>query len=103
MGASRFRRRIQILRSAAAGRPYLTDTGIAALQGGPEPDRIDRFVPEANDGLIGRGVSGWPYDGNALRLPHQDTPRGMVAVRAFARTIDTQTAAPSVYVGERLT
>jgi hypothetical protein len=100
MIGSRNRKRLRIVGSADAGRSYLAQTGIPVLEGGPEPDRIDRDFPYLNSGLIGDMVAGWPYDGNSLRIPHQYVPRVPYTVSPFGRMIDTGVTIPSIYVGE---
>jgi hypothetical protein len=95
--------RLRIIGSADAGRQYLAQTGVPVLQAGPEPDRIDRDFPYMNAGLIGNMVSGWPYDGNALRIPHDYVPRKPYTVQPFGRMIDTGVTIPAIYVGESQT
>ena len=76
-----------------------------ALNLGPLPNRIDRRAQALNAGYIGPnggasfGMAGWPYDGNALRIPHQIIPRKPITVTAFQRTIDTSVTVPAVAVG----
>lgn len=74
------------------------------LNMGPAPDRIDRETYAADAGKIGvgagpDGIAGWPYDGNALLIPHQYIPRVPITVTPFARTIDTGVTIPAPTVG----
>lgn len=85
------------------GRSYLGRTE-DLLNTGPAPDRINRTTPASNAGKIGvgagpDGISGWPYDGNALFVKHQDIPRKPITVTPFARTIDTGVTVPSPNIG----
>lgn len=85
------------------GRSYIAHTE-DSLNLGPVPDRIDRETPAANRGKIGvgafpGGISGWPYDGNALYVPHQLIPRKPITVTPFARTIDTSATIPTTPIG----
>lgn len=100
MQFSRFRASRRVVRSHTAGRSYLDDTGIDALNAGEAPDRIDRDIPLANDGLIGNMVAGWPYDGNSLPIPHHYVPRRPMTVQPFVRGIDPGVTIPAIYVGE---
>jgi hypothetical protein len=97
---SRSRGKFKIVKSADANRSYLADTADPVLNAGQAPDRIDRDFPFKNDGLIGNMVVGWPYDGNALRIPHQYVPRHPYTVTPFGRMIDTGVTIPAIYVGE---
>lgn len=71
---------------------------------GPAPNRIDRGTTAREAGAIlpsaPAGIVGWPYDGNALMIPHQYIPRYPITVTPFARTIDTGVTIPSVGIGE---
>lgn len=88
----------------ADDRSYLGRTE-DALNLGPIPNRIDRRAQALNHGYIGPnggsmlGMAGWPYDGNALRIPHQIIPRTPITVTAFQRTIDLSVTIPAVAVG----
>lgn len=90
--------------AANPGRPFLARTG-DDLDSGPIPNRIERAHQARNAGFIGpnggaeTGMSGWPYDGNALRIPHQVIPRRPITVTPFQRTIDTSVTVPAVSVG----
>lgn len=89
--------------SGAPGRSYLGRTE-DALNLGPVPAYIDRETTARNAGKIGvgagpAGIGGWPYDGNALYLPHQRIPRKPITVTDFARTIDTGVRIPAVAIG----
>lgn len=89
--------------SGSPGRSFLGRTE-DALNLGPVPGYIDRETAAANAGKIGvgagpDGIGGWPYDGNALYLPHQRIPRKPITVTAFARTIDTSVRIPAVGIG----
>ena len=85
--------------------PNTDDRGYIAhteddLNLGPLPNRINRDAQGADRGKIGvgaypGGIVGWPYDGNALRIPHQVIPRTPITVTAFQRTIDTSVTIPS--------
>lgn len=79
------------------GRSYINRTG-DDLDTGPAPDRINRGTTARNAGMIGNMMQ-WPYDGNALFMPHQSIPRRPITVTPFARTIDTGVTIPSVLVG----
>jgi hypothetical protein len=86
------------------GRSYLGRTE-DALNSGPAPDRIDRAETPKHSGTIlpgtgeSGGMAGWPYDGNALFIPHQRIPRKPITVTPFQRTIDTSVTVPSIGVG----
>lgn len=89
--------------AASPGRGFLGRTA-DALDSGPAPDRINRNTPAANAGKIGvgagpDGTGGWPYDGNALFVPHTVIPRTPITVSPFSRTIDTGVTVPSVPIG----
>lgn len=90
--------------SASPGRAFLGRTE-DRLNDGPAPDRINRDNPARNAGDILPGIgnrdgmAGWPYDGNALMIPHQRIPRTPITVTAFARTIDNSVTIPSIGVG----
>jgi hypothetical protein len=85
--------------------PNTNDRGYIAhtedqLNLGPLPDRINRDAQGRNAGKIGvgafpGGIAGWPYDGNALRSPHQVIPRKPITVTAFQRSIDTSVTIPA--------
>lgn len=80
-------------------RPYIAHTE-DSLNLGPLPNRINRDAQGRNAGKIGvgafpGGITGWPYDGNALRIPHQIIPRKPITVTAFQRTIDTSATIPA--------
>jgi hypothetical protein len=86
------------------GRSYLDRTG-DQLDMGPAPDRIDRGQRAMNAGIISvngapTGMGGWPYDGNALMIPHQAIPRRPITVSPFNRTIDTGVTIPSAPIGD---
>lgn len=81
------------------GRSYLGRTG-DLLDMGRAPDMIDRATPAANAGGIDGHVSGWPYDGNALLIPHQSIPRRPITVTPFVRNIDTGVTIPSISIGD---
>lgn len=89
--------------AANPGRSFLGRTG-DDLDSGPIPNRIERNQQARDAGKIGvgafpGGIGGWPYDGNALRIPHQIIPRVPITVTAFQRTIDTSVTVPAVAVG----
>lgn len=84
--------------AAAAGRSFLGRTG-DDLDAGPIPDRINRGSRTLNAGAIGDGMSGWPYDGNALLVPHTMIPRTPITVSPFTRSIDTSVSIPSIMIG----
>lgn len=69
------------------------------LETGIPPDRIDRETTARNAGKVGNLVAGWPYDGNALLVPHTMIPRNPITVTPFARTIDTGVTVPSLPIG----
>jgi hypothetical protein len=71
----------------------------AELQLGPPPNRIDNPMPARHAGIIGRDISGWPYDGSALLIPHQMIPRKPITISPFARTIDTGVTIPAIPIG----
>lgn len=83
------------------GRAFMGRTEDALNTGRP-PNRIDRGTTARNAGRIGvggfpAGIGGWPYDGNAMFIPHQTIPRRPITVTPFQRTIDsglTVSAAP---------
>lgn len=79
--------------SFSPGRGYMGRTEDALNTGRP-PNRIDRGTTARNRGKISvigspNGMDGWPYDGNALFIPHQIIPRKPITVTPFQRTIDT--------------
>jgi len=85
------------------GRAYYGRTE-DALNTGPVPDRINRNTTARNAGAIAIsgepvGMGGWPYDGNALYIPHQSIPRKPQTPVVFVRTIDTGVTIPSVGIG----
>lgn len=84
--------------SASPGRSFLGRTG-DGLDTGPAPDRIDRGTTARNAGTIGMGMGGWPFDGNAARIPQVPIPRTPITVTPFARTIDTGVTVPSLPIG----
>jgi hypothetical protein len=89
--------------AASPGRSFLGRTG-DDLDSGPAPNRIDRNTPATNAGKITGtggpdGMAGWPYDGNALFVPHTVIPRTPITVSPFARTIDTGVTIPSLPIG----
>jgi hypothetical protein len=99
----RSRRLIDTEIAPSPGRAYIAHTE-DSLNLGPTPDRIDRETPAANRGKIGVGagpvgIGGWPYDGNALFMPHQRIPRTPITVTPFRRTIDTSVTIPSTPIG----
>lgn len=84
------------------GRSFMGRTEDSLNTGRP-PNRIDRETTARNRGKIGvgafpGGIAGWPYDGNALFIPHQTIPRRPITVTPFQRTIDTSVtvSAPSI-------
>lgn len=86
------------------GRAFLGNTE-ADLNSGAAPDRINRGTTARNAGKIGPanmpgGIGGWPYDGNALLVPHTMIPRRPITVTPFARTIDTGVTIPSQAIGD---
>jgi hypothetical protein len=95
------RRQIDSDRAPSPGREYLGRTE-DALNSGPVPDRIDRKTAASNDGNIGDQMGGWPYDGNALFIPHQPIPRKPITVTPFSRTIDTGVTVPAIPIGGAL-
>lgn len=97
----RSRREIDSDYAGSPGRSYLGRTE-DALNLGPAPDMIDRATPAANAGRIGSDMGGWPYDGNALFVPHQVIPRKPITVSPFHRTIDTGITIPAVPIGGAL-
>lgn len=84
--------------SQSPGRSFMGRTA-DDLETGTPPDRIDRGTTARNAGKIGNQVSGWPYDGNAVLVPHTRIPRNPITVTAFARTIDTGVTVPSIAIG----
>lgn len=89
--------------AASPGRSFLGRTA-DDLDSGPAPNRIDRATQARNAGKITGtggpdGVAGWPYDGNALFVPHTVIPRTPITVSPFARTIDTGVTIPSLPIG----
>jgi hypothetical protein len=84
---------------ASPGRAFLGRTA-DSLDSGPAPDRINRGTTARNAGVIGpTDIAGWPYDGNALLVPHTVIPRTPITVTPFARTIDTGVTIPSIPIG----
>ncbi len=89
---------------SSPGRSYITRTE-DQLNSGPAPNRINRNEHAKNAGIIAAGLgtpdgmSGWPYDGGALYIPHQRIPRTPITVTAFQRTIDTSVTIPTVGIG----
>lgn len=89
------------------GREFLGRTA-DDLDSGPIPNRIERNAPALNAGKIlagtgePGGMAGWPYDGNALRIPHTVIPRKPITVTPFSRTIDTGVTVPSVGIASPL-
>lgn len=103
ISASASRRLIDTEYAPNPGRSYLGRTE-DSLNLGPVPNRIDRETPAANAGKIGvgagpEGISGWPYDGNALFLRHQAIPRKPITVTTFQRTLDTSVTIPAIPIG----
>lgn len=89
--------------SSSDGRSYLGNTQLD-LQSGVAPDRINRNTRAQNMGTISVsgepiGMGGWPYDGNALYMPHQRIPRTPITVSPFSRTIDTGVTIPAIGIG----
>lgn len=84
--------------SQAPGRSFMGRTS-DDLQTGVPPDRIDRGTTARNAGKIANLMAGWPYDGNAVLVPHTRIPRNPITVTAFARTIDTGVTVPSIAIG----
>lgn len=87
----------------SAGRGFLSRTA-DDLDSGPIPERINRGTRALNAGKIGNGagpsgISGWPYDGNELLVPHTAIPRTPITVSPFSRTIDTGVTIPSIMIG----
>lgn len=82
----------------AAGRAFLGRTE-DDLNTGTKPDRINRGTNALNAGTIGDNMAGWPYDGNAVLVPHTTIPRTPITVTPFARTIDTGVTVPSLPIG----
>jgi hypothetical protein len=92
-------RRIIDRDSGNHGRSFLSRTA-DELNSGPTPNRIDRGTTARNSGTISHAnVAGWPYDGNALYIPHQAIPRKPITVSPFVRTIDTSVTIPSIGIG----
>lgn len=86
------------------GRGYMGRTE-DLLNTGPVPDRINRGTTARNAGKVGasngpQGIDGWPYDGNALMIPHNAIPRTPITVTPFSRTIDTGVTIPSQPIGD---
>lgn len=88
--------------SFSPGRSFLGHTE-DGLNNGRPPNRIDRGTTARNRGKVAvmgtpAGTDGWPYDGNALFIPHQVIPRRPITVTPFQRTIDTglTVSAPSI-------
>lgn len=74
------------------------------LNTGPIPARIDRGTTARDRGKIAtgagpEGVTGWPYDGNGMFIPHVVIPRRPITVTDFARTIDTSVAIVAPAIG----
>lgn len=84
--------------SQSPGRSFMGRTE-DDLNTGLVPDRIDRGTTARNAGTIGDMMNGWPYDGNAVLVPHTRIPRNPITVTAFARTIDTGVTVPSIAIG----
>lgn len=85
------------------GRGFMGRTA-DTLETGPAPDRINRNTTARASGYIGGaggaiGMGGWPYDGNALLVPHTTIPRTPITVTPFARTIDTGVTVPALPIG----
>lgn len=94
----------------------LQDVYSGGLHTGEAPGRIPHFWNDRRSGKLGRGVTGNPVGddsltlditgtpggglGDALFIPHQVVPRGMVMARAHLRTIDDGATVPAVYVSD---
>lgn len=88
---------------SAGQRSYLAHTE-DDLNTGPVPNRIDRGTTARNAGKIGvgaypAGIAGWPYDGNAMFIPHLVIPRRPITVTPFQRTIDTSVTVSAPAIG----
>lgn len=75
------------------------------LDSGHGPDRIDRETTARDKGKIAvgagpDGIMGWPYDANAMLIPHVAIPRRPITVTPFARTIDTGVTIPAAPIGD---
>lgn len=83
--------------TGSPGRAFLgrTEDG---LNLGPVPSYIKRFSPTSNAGKIGREMH-WPYDGNAINVPHQPIPRKPITGTLFVRSIDTGVTIPALPIG----
>lgn len=84
-------------RTGSPGRSFLGRTE-DALNSGPVPSYIPRNAPASNAGNIGRSMF-WPYDGNAIYVPHQIVPRRPISGVQFVRSIDTGVTIPAIPIG----
>jgi hypothetical protein len=96
----------------------LQDIANTHLSEGPNPGRIPRPWNSRIHGILGRGITGQPYNladagftlgvtgnaaggtGDAKYVPHTPTPRNMTLSRAYARTVDDAAPIPAVYVSD---
>jgi hypothetical protein len=97
------RRLIDSEYGTSPGRSYIAHTEDELNLGAP-PNRIDRETPALNRGKTGVGAgpvgtNSFPYDGNAVFIPHQSIPRRPITVTLFQRTIDTGVTIPSTPIG----